>query len=140
MRFAACVVGIVALFAVGIVAAASPGALSVDAQRHVTRFSDALNALSEGASGKRANVQANRALELLVKDISAAGDEALAALAGHYLGESTEPECEILARGARMLPLLMRFTRNPPTVHLPASPVHSRSELIDQINNAERCD
>jgi hypothetical protein len=140
MRFAACALGITALFAAGITAAVPPSVLSPAAQRHVTRFSDALTALRAGASDRHANLQANRALELLLKDTSAAGDEALAALAGHYLGESTEPECEILARGSRMLPLLIRFTRNPPTLHLPASPVHSRSELINQINDAERCE
>lgn len=139
MKLAECL-GIAALFAAGITTAATPSVLSPEAQRHVTRFTDALTALREGAGDKGANAQANRALELLVKDSSAAGDEALAALAGHYLGESTEPECEILARRRRMLPLLIQFRRNPPTVHLPASPVHSRSELISQINDAVQCE
>lgn len=140
MRLAAYILGITALFVVGIATAAPSSILSPDAQRHVTRLSEALAALRAKPTDKSTNLQANHALELLVRDTSAAGDEALAALAGHYLGESTEPECEILERGSRMLPLLIRFNRNPPAVHLPASPLHSRSELISEINHAERCD
>lgn len=134
--FAACVLA----SAVGMVAAANQGALSVSAQQHVTRVSDALTALRIAPSSRSANAQANRALALLLKDTSSAGDEALAALAGHYLGESTEPECEILARGQRMLPLLTRFNRQPPLVKLATSGAHSRSELIAQIKAGVRCE
>jgi hypothetical protein len=116
------------------------GKLSPAAQRHVTRISHSLTALRKDPGAQLANTQANRALELLLKDRSAAGDEALAALLGHPLGDSTEPECEALARGRRMLPLLLRFDRNPPPIQLPASSVHSRLEIIDQIEAGIRCD
>ena len=126
--------------AFGAVAAAPPSTLSPAAQRHVTRVSDSFAALRKNSSDKLANAQSNRAFELLLKDTSTAGDEALAALVGHYLGDSTEPECEVLARGRRMLPLLARFNRYPPSVQLPASTVHSRSELIGQIKAGVRCE
>lgn len=128
-------------FAFGTAAAiGAPIELSSAAQQHVTRVSDSLTALRGNPSDKLANAQANHAFEVLLKDTSPSGDEALAALVGHYLGDSTEPECEILARGSRMLALLARFNRNPPLVQLPASTVHSRSEIIGQIKTGVRCE
>jgi hypothetical protein len=97
-------------------------------------------ALRKDPAGKAANSNANRAFELLLKDTSPAGDEALAALVGHYLGDSTEPECEVLARGKRMLPLLVRFIDRPPLVDLPLSTAHGRSESIEHVRSGVRCE
>ena len=123
-----------------IAAAAQSSHLSPAAQKHTTRVSTSLITLRRTPSSHKANAEANRAFELLLKDKSPAGDEALAALAGHYLGESTEPECEILVRGKRMIPLLQQFNRNPPLVNLPLSGTHSRSELIGQIKAGAHCE
>jgi hypothetical protein len=76
----------------------------------------------------------------LIEDQSAVSDEALAALVGFYNGESAELECEVLERGARMLPYLERFERCPPSVALPASPVHSRSAMFSQIVDGASCE
>ena len=123
-----------------VAAAAPPSRLSFSAQRHVTRVSNSLATLNKDPTDKLANSQANRAFELLIKDTSPAGDEALAALVGHYLGDSTEPECEVLARGDRMLPVLARFIRSPPSIHLPISNTDSRSELSNQIKAGVLCE
>ena len=123
----------------GIASAAKPAPLTPAAQQHISRVSSSLTALRKAPSNHQTNVASNRAFELLLKDTSPSGDEALAALAGHYLGDSTEPECEILARGNRMIPLLQRFDRNPPLVQLPVSNTSSRSELITQIKTGARC-
>jgi hypothetical protein len=122
------------------VAASSAQALSKAAAVHVNSVSSALTALRASPSSRSANAAASRAFERLIKDHSAASDEALAALAGHYLGESTEPECEILSRGERMLPWLRRFKTNPPLIRLPTSTAHSRGELIAQIQSGAICE
>ena len=134
-------IGIMAVLTILVLASvAQSHPLSSVAQMHVVRISTSLMALRESPSSHKANVAAGRAFELLLKDETPAGDEALAALAGHYLGESTEPECEILVRGKRMIPWLQRFNQNPPTIRLPASTAHSRSELIGQIEAGVRCE
>ncbi|WP_342315666.1 hypothetical protein [Lysobacter sp. FW306-1B-D06B] len=118
---------------------ARSAALSAAAQSHVTQVSEALRALQSDRS-HAAQSRANRAIEVLLKDRSPAADEAMAALAGHYLGEAAEVECEIAARGERMVPLLERFDRAPPPLPLAASTVHSRAELIQWIHAGVRCD
>jgi hypothetical protein len=128
------------LISASVVASPPRSVLSGPAQQHVTRVSEAFSALRKSPTSHAANSQSNHAFELLLKDKSSAGDEALAALIGHYLGDSTEAECEALARGKRMLPLLVRFNHRPPLVQLPLSTAHSRSELIAQIKAGVRCE
>jgi hypothetical protein len=110
------------------------------AQAHISRVEVAMSRLRQAPTSREANADANRAMQLLLTDQTAEGDEALAALAGHYLGESTEPECEILRRGVRMVTLLDQFSTNPPTVQLRPSEAHSRAELIAQIRSGKVCE
>lgn len=91
-------------------------------------------------SDRAANMEANEALHLLINDRTAVGDEALAILAGHYLGESGEPECEILARGVRMVPLLKHFSEKDPILPLRRSTVDSREQLIELIGDGKICE
>lgn len=73
---------------------------------HLQAMVEAQSALLRQPASRGANAAANAVLASLLQDHSRIGDEALALPAGYCLGESTEPECEILRRGPRMLPLL----------------------------------
>jgi hypothetical protein len=104
--------------------------------------------LSDGAQLRVAEVEADLlrtngaetgAIYRLVTDRSSTGDEALAVLIGYYLGESTEPECEALARGKRMVRHLEHFDKCQPPVKLKPSPAHSRAETVSLIKQGKTC-
>ena len=100
----------------------------------------ALSGLQRQPASRGANAAANAALASLLQDHSRIGDEALALLAGYYLGESTEPECEILRRGPRMLPLLAAADARNLVIPLRRSSVHSRAALAAWIRPGRQCD
>lgn len=103
-------------------------------------FSESLRKLSRNPSDKQANRERNRLLEDLIKDESEKGDCALAWLAGRRLGDSGEPECEILTRGSRLIEKLEELDALDRQVDLPASSLHSRSSLVEQIRAGRSCD
>lgn len=100
----------------------------------------ALSALQRQPANRSATAAANAALASLLQDQSRIGDEALAILAGYYLGESTEPECEILRRGPRMLPLLAAAETRGLALPLRRSRVHRRAALAAWIRQGRLCD
>jgi hypothetical protein len=107
---------------------------------HVQAMVAARVELRQAPTSRSANAAANQALHSLIQDQSQIGDEALALLAGYYLGESNEPECEILARGRRMLSLLEAADRNPNELPLRRPGSQSRSELAELIRQGKLCD
>lgn len=107
---------------------------------HVQAMVVALEDLRQAPTSRSANAAANQVLHSLFHDQSQIGDEALALLAGYYLGDSTEPECEILARGRRMLPLLEAADRKPNELPLRRPGPHSRTELAELIRQGTQCD
>ncbi len=106
----------------------------------VDRFVNAKVQLSRHPASHRANQDANEALHALIQDESLSGDRALAVLAGHYLGDAREPECELLRRGERMIPLLLECDRVGKSVGLPRSNTYSRLAIAEMIENGERCE
>jgi hypothetical protein len=107
---------------------------------HLQAMVEAQSALQRQPASRGANAAANAALASLLQDHSRTGDEALALLAGYYLGESTEPECEILLRGPRMLPMLAAADARNLVVPLRRSSVHSRAALAAWIRQGRQCD
>jgi hypothetical protein len=109
-------------------------------QALIDRFVNAKIRLRQHPSSAEANQEANEALRALIENESLEGDRALVALAGHYLGESSEPECEILRRGERMISLLKEADERPQKVDLPKSDLHSRKGLAEAIRKGEVCE
>lgn len=106
----------------------------------VDRFVEAKVELALHPASPKANQDANDALRALIQDESLSGDRALAILAGHYLGDSGEPECELLRRGKRMIPLLLEYDQMSRSVGLPRSNTYSRLGIAEMIENRERCE
>jgi len=106
----------------------------------VDRFVSAKVQLSSHPASHRANQDANEALRAIIQDESSSGDRALALLAGHYLGDSGEPECELLRRGERMVPLLLEYDKVGKSVGLPKSNVYSRLGIAEMIEGGKQCE
>lgn len=107
---------------------------------HVQAVVETLTASRHEPTNRSANAAANEAFRLLLQDQGPTSDEALAILAAYYLGDSGEPECEILARGQRMLPLLSAADSKPNDLPLRRPGPQSRTELAELIRQGKRCD
>lgn len=128
------------LLMLAIVVGCSQDGRGAHGQMLVDRFVKAKINLRQHPSSAEANQEVNEALRALIQNESLEGDHALAALAGHYLGESSEPECEILRRGARMVPLLKGADEKGESLNLPQSNVYSRAGLAEMIGKGELCE
>jgi hypothetical protein len=88
--------------------------LSAPARRLVTPFLKALAGLQDSSSQKSKSLEAqfDKSFRAILKDKSAAGDEAVAYLLTIYIGEATGEDitCEGLSRQARVVKHLQVFT------------------------------
>ena len=114
--------------------------LSTGARERALRVSGAYTLLQGAPSDIDANVTAAQVVYDLLADNSPASDEALAALAGYSIGEAAEIRCEILRRGRRTLPDLIRFEKCPPVLPLDVSRVNGRATFIEMIEEGKHCD
>jgi hypothetical protein len=114
--------------------------MSADARERALRVAGAYTLLQGAPADIDANVTAAQVIYDLLADNSPGADEALAALAGYSIGGAAEISCEILRRGKRILPDLIRFERCPPVLPLDASRATGRAEFAAMIEEGKHCD
>ena len=105
----------------------------------------AANSASSKGAEKDAEVLDAR-LERVLEDHSAASTEALVVLLGFYIGEhpAEDISCEIVARGAQVLPLLHRYAEASvivPGINMATvRPIKTEYEVVEsRIQSGEKC-